>query len=289
MLRNYYYLVSGLPDLMMDLEQRDFSVEALKEEVRDLVHPSDYRLVELLHAPSDNDNFLNKLLERGLQPSDTGNISPAIFDDLEENISELPAYMQDFYYSYTGKKRTDESDLEDDSQENDGTVTEKLPEVRFLESFYRIALNNRNRFIREWFGFVRDFNNILAALSCRKLNLDPTYHLVGDYPLVEILTHSQASDFGLKQEIDYIDKLMQAVELDDVMDRERKLDMIRWNMADELTTWDYFNINFVLAFFVKAGIINRWLKLDAKVGEELFKRLFDDLKATYNLAESFSS
>jgi len=91
----------------------------------------------------------------------------------------------------------------------------------------------------------------------------------------------------LKHEIDYIDRLIQTTDLSDVLERERKLDLIRWDTSVELTTWDYFNINFILGFFIRAGIVHRWLRLDAKTGEELFKRLFDDLKSSYNLSEKF--
>lgn len=288
MLRNYYYLVAGLPDLLFDQESRDFNVNSLKQEVKENVHPSDYKLVELLYLPYDNHNFLNALLGRGLEPSSLGSIDSSIFANLDDNVNLLPEYMQKFYYDYTGKKSlSEESEEEDVSEENFGE--EKLVEVKFEEMFFDIALKSSNRFIKSWFTFTRDFNNFLAALSCRKLNLDPAKHLVGKYPLVEAISRSQSADFGLKSEVDYLDKLLQAAELDDMLERERRLDIIKWEMASELTTWDYFNINFILAFFIKAGIVSRWRKLDTKIGEEMFKRLFDDLKSTYNLSASFAS
>ncbi len=92
MMRNYYYLVAGLPELLLDQERKDFSVNALKEEVKDNVHPSDYKLVEFLHLPYDNENFLNQLLKRGLEFSDMGNIEKSIFDELDDNIAELPQH-----------------------------------------------------------------------------------------------------------------------------------------------------------------------------------------------------
>lgn len=287
MMRNYYYLVAGLPELIMDQDRKDFSVNALKQEVRENVHPSDYNLVEFLHLPYDNDNFLNKLLNRGLEFNELGTFDQSLFDDLDEHISELPQYMQDFYYRYTGKKRsTDEAD-EEPTDRVDLFEVEKLPEVKFLESFYDHALSQGNSFIRYWFSFQRDFNNVLTALNCRRMGTDPARQLVGNNWLTEILAKSQAADFGLKREVDYIDRLVQVIDIPDVLERERKIDLLKWDMSLELTTWDYFNINFILGFFVRAGIVHRWLKLDAKTGEELFKRLFDDLKSSYNLSQRF--
>jgi hypothetical protein len=287
MMRNYYYLVAGLPELFMDQDRKDFSVNALKQEVKEQVSPSDYRLVEFLHLPYDNHNFLNKLLNRGLEFNDLGTFEMFVFDELDENIHLLPQYMQDFYYSYTGKQRSADELIDQDEQPKDIFEVEKLPEIRFLESFYNLALNQNNDFIRYWFSFQRDFNNVLAALNCRRLGTDPTTQLVGNNWLTEVLVKSQAADFGLKREVDFIDRLIQATDISDVLDRERKLDLIKWDMSVTLTTWDYFNINFILGFFVRAGIVHRWLKLDAKTGEELFKKLFDDLKSSYNLSEKF--
>ncbi|MEY1638244.1 DUF2764 family protein [Tenuifilum sp. 4138str] len=287
MMRNYYYLVAGLPELIMDQDRKDFSVNALKQEVKEQVSSSDYRLVEFLHLPYDNDNFLNKLLNRGLEFNDLGSYEKFVFDELDENIHQLPQYMQDFYYRFTGKQRSADDAVDQDEQPRDIFEVEKLPEIRFLESFYNLALSQNNDFIRYWFSFQRDFNNVLTALNCRRLGIDPATQLVGNNWLTEVLAKSQAADFGLKREVDYIDRLIQATDITDVLERERKLDLIKWDMSVEFTTWDYFNINFILGFFVRAGIVHRWLKLDAKTGEELFKKLFDDLKSSYNLSEKF--
>lgn len=287
MMRNYYYLVAGLPELIIDQDRKDFSVNALKQEVKEQVSSSDYRLVEFLHLPYDNDNFLNKLLNRGLEFNDLGSYEKFVFDELDENINQLPQYMQDFYYRFTGKQRSADDAVDQDVQPKDIFEVEKLPEIRFLESFYDLALSQNNDFIRYWFSFTRDFNNVLTALNCRRLGVDPATQLVGNNWLTEVLVKSQAADFGLKREVDYIDRLIQATDITDVLERERKLDLIKWDMSVEFTTWDYFNINFILGFFVRAGIVHRWLKLDAKTGEELFKKLFDDLKSSYNLSEKF--
>lgn len=285
MMRNYYYLVAGLPELIMDQDRKDFSVNAIKQEVRENVHPSDYNLVEFLHLPYDNDNFLNKLLNRGLDFNELGTIDQSLFDELDEHISELPHYMQDFYYRYTGKKRSSDETDDEPTDRLDLFEVEKLPEVKFQEAFYDHALSQRNSFIRYWFSFQRDFNNVLTALNCRRMGTDPTRQLVGNNWLTEILAKSQAADFGLKREVDYIDRLIQVIDIPDVLERERKIDLLKWDMSVELTTWDYFNINFILGFFVRAGIVHRWLNLDAKTGEELFKKLFDDLKSSYNLSQ----
>ena len=112
--------------------------------------------------------------------------------------------------------------------------------------------------------------------------------LLGDGPIVEALQRSQAADFGLRQEVDYIDRLLQLAELPDVAERERRIDLLRWDMADELSTWDYFNVNFILAFFAKAIILHRWAAIDSQQGNQMFDRLFADLKASFSIERAFA-
>ena len=72
MAREYYYLIAGLPDLILDQEQKDFNLIALKNEIKENIHPNDYRFVELLFSEYDNDNFLNYLFERNKEFSPLG-------------------------------------------------------------------------------------------------------------------------------------------------------------------------------------------------------------------------
>ena len=61
------------------------------------------------------------------------------------------------------------------------------------------------------------------------------------------------------------------------MEKERKIDAIRWNQAEELSTFDYFDINALLAYLVKVNIVARWTRLDDKQGREMLRRLMTSL------------
>ena len=54
-------------------------------------------------------------------------------------------------------------------------------------------------------------------------------------------------------------------------------DAIRWNQAEELSTFDYFDINALLAYLVKVNIVARWTRLDDKQGREMLHRLMTSL------------
>jgi hypothetical protein len=62
-----------------------------------------------------------------------------------------------------------------------------------------------------------------------------------------------------------------------LLEKERKIDLIRWNEAGELVTFDYFDINAVMAYLVKVNMVARWSVLDVRHGREMFERLLADL------------
>lgn len=289
MAREYYYLIAGLPDLFLDQERKDFNLIKLKDEMQELLDPDDYKLVELLFLEYDNVNFQNFLFERKQEFSPLGKFPQEVYNEFDDNLEHLPEYMRNFYLIYKGKGSSiDEIDEMEESTNYAGEKIEKPSEVLFQEFFFRYIKRFDNRFVTEWFEFLRNFNNTLTAVSCRSHGVEIAPQLIGVDELVESLTRSQAPDFGLKKEIDYIENLLQIAEINDIIERERRLDLLKWEMVDEITIFDYFTIERILAFFVKAGMVYRWTKLDPKVGAEMFQKLVKDLRETYQLPKEFA-
>ena len=83
--RNYYYLVAGLPDILLDQKKIPFTLIELKQELQYHLHPKDYQLVEYLFLPFDNANFLNILLKKDAAFNPLGNYSESF---LIEEIKE---------------------------------------------------------------------------------------------------------------------------------------------------------------------------------------------------------
>ena len=284
MAREYYYLIAGLPDLFIDQDRKDFNLIKLKDEIKEHIHPKDYKWVEKLFLEYDNENFQNFLFERDKEFNLLGTFPQNLYKEFEDNLKEFPEYMQRFYLTHKGKN-TDEETQDDDIYYSD--KIEKIPEVKFQEEFYEYIKSSENRFLKEWYSFLQVFNNLLTAINSRKSGVDSTPQMVGEGELVETITRSQAADFGLKREIDFLDPLLQITEQTDIIDRERRLDMLKWDMVDDITTFDYFNINKILAFLVKATIVYRWSKLDSTIGAQMFEKLVADIRKTYELPKEF--
>jgi hypothetical protein len=271
--RKYYCLVAGLQDINLDVHKLNFDQKAFKEYLKEEVHPKDFQLVEKLFLPYDNKNLLILLQKEDKEFNDKGNFSREF---LEENIKEptdaLPEYMRRFIIAYKNKEPL----FPDLSPENELTTL-----------FYDAMLKLDNDFLRNWYQFNLNIRNITTALAARKHELPYENQIIGTGEISETIRKSHARDFGLGSELDYMEDLMNVVRQDDIQVREKAMDQIRWEYLDEVTFFEYFTIERVLAFTIKLGMVERWLGIDVDHGREIFRKLLSELQSSYELPKTF--
>jgi hypothetical protein len=71
------------------------------------------------------------------------------------------------------------------------------------------------------------------------------------------------------------------------MQREKAIDMLKWDWLDENTFFNYFTIEKLISYYIKLEMIERWIKLDPETGREFFKKLIKDLESGYEFPEDF--
>jgi hypothetical protein len=149
-----------------------------------------------------------------------------------------------------------------------------------IEQLYRLCAASKCEFLREWARFDRNLRNVIAAHTARDKGLavaDSLLSIEGDeIPLS--LAKSTAADFGLRGELDYIDSLLTAMDGANVVEKERAIDLVRWDKADSLSEFDSFGAPTLLAYLVKIAVIRRWAVLDPATGREMYKRLVEGMK-----------
>lgn len=131
--------------------------------------------------------------------------------------------------------------------------------------FYREALSHRNAFLREYFRF--DLNVRNAKVSY----------------LNKALGRSAETDIFLRDEEEFEEeaKTDAVLATDDILARERGIDDLMWEKIDNLTTYDYFDIEAILGFIAKLQIVMRWRRLDPQTGREMFSRLVNEVRGSY--------
>lgn len=274
MKRNYYCLVAGLQDITLDIHKLSMGQNDFRKELQTEVHPQDYQLVQNLFLPFDNKNLLN-LLEKSEEEFDTrSNFEREVLEaNIKEITGELPEYMNRFIVSF---------------KDNEPVYPNMSPENQLTTLFYNYVLSINHDFLRGWYRFNRDLNNILTALVCRRYDIPYEYQIIGWDDISETIRKSHARDFGLTAEIPYMDDLLNIAKDDDVQQREKAIDQLRWNYLNETTFFEYFTIDKILAFTLKLGMVERWLALDKDHGTHLFEELLQDLKSSYELPETFT-
>ncbi len=273
MKRNYYYLVAGLQDITIDVHKLQFSQLAFREELKTEVHPDDFKLVEKLFLPFDNANLLNLLQKAGKPFDEKGNFSQGRLEDNIKEPHDLPEYMKQFIVAFKSKEPL----MPDMSPENELTTL-----------FFDQMLGLSNDFLRNWFKFELNVRNIVTALLARKYEIPYEYQIIGTGEVANIIRKSHARDFGLGAEIDYLDELATLVKNDNIQEREKAIDELRWKYLDEEIFFEYFTIEKILAFTIKLGMAERWLGIDKDHGNEMFKKLLKELQSSYELPESFT-
>ena len=150
---------------------------------------------------------------------------------------------------------------------------------------YEIGLTSKNHFIRKWFAFNQDMNNVLAATICRRHGFDVRKAIVGQSPVAEILRKDlPQKDFGLAGVMDNLSEVMALVDINNLMEREKQMDAIRFAWLEEKTLFVNFSIENVLAYYLQADMLNRWALLTVEQGEKVFRELVMDMKKGINLA-----
>lgn len=271
--RNYYALVAGLADVSPDAARPPCGSADFIANLAELVHPDDAKLLRLLQLPRDNRNLITLLEKRDRPFVPGGAYGRGELAAEIENPETLPDYMCD----YIAAHRADELML-----------PELAADDRLSWLFFDLAAGHPNAFIASWFSFERALRNVLAALAVRRgmphlQQREPEQLKCLESVLVcrtgveERLLTSAAPDFGLAAELPWIGRVLE-LPADDLVGRERALDLLRWDMLEELTVLSHFQIETLLAFCVRLMLVERWTRLDPQTGRRRLEQLVQDLK-----------
>ena len=180
--------------------------------------------------------------------------------------TSLPAYLVDFMREYL--------QVAEEGREMDAVVWQDRLSVRY----FRYAMGSKNAFVSAWYELNLNMANVLTAITCRKHGLDRAEYVVPGNETAELLRTSNARDFGLGESLDYLPELMRVAEETDLLMRERRLDVMKWNWLEEETFFRTFDFESVFAYLLRLEMLERWATLDAAAGEKTFRSMVGALK-----------
>lgn len=284
----YFYLIAGLPDVALEDTKITYSIEEFNDEIYPYLSKKDKKIIDLFFLSYDNKNLLDLLLNEEAKINARGNFTKekllyfiSIIKESVENDERIiikekdfPAYLVEFLKHYF-------SDQE----------KEKKPKV-YLEDYlsvlyYKYALKCKNEFTAKWFQFNLNLKNTLIALSGRRYNIDVSESILGENQIAKALRTSTMRDFGLSEELDYLEELIKVDEITELTDREKKIDELRWRWMEEETITNYFTIERLFVFLIQIDIIERWNLLDKEKGNQIFRGIIDSLKNEVQIPKEF--
>jgi vacuolar-type H+-ATPase subunit C/Vma6 len=259
----YYSLVAGLRQYAPDSTDKDFNASAIIEEIASELSGSDRKSMRLFYNYYDIENIIGAMAGRA-HFSELGTLSAEQIAEEVQRPTLLPQFLANILTAFA----------EPDNAEFDDIDRSKAIEKALFEAYYKECAQSGNRFLRQWAEFDRNLRNVCAAASARKIGKPISSVIVGTGDVADALLRSSAADFGLRNELDYMDEVLTVIENEsDMLKQEHALDTIRWNMSDELSVFDYFNMNAVFAYLVKINLVYRWMALDKERGQEMFEKL----------------
>ena len=269
----YYCLVASLREWTLDSDTKGFDVREILDEILDELTANDRKAVELLYAYYDCENIIALRNNRN-RHNDLGNLSIEELKDVLENrnyakLPECVAKVVKLYNEADDEERDEEVQLDDNFQR------------ALFDAYYKDLAASKASFLNKWGEFDRTLRNISAAVAAREAGRAIKDVTVGGGEIVAQLAQSSAADFGLRGELQYIDAVISAItEEQNIVEKERKIDAIRWAEAEDIAVYDYFTINYILSYLVKVNIVARWTLLSPEVGREMLNNLIASLDAS---------
>ena len=177
-------------------------------------------------------------------------------------LPELTSAYEGSDFDYHAVRESIVELLSEKDQQLVALLEEGFDENTLGAEFYDKANKSKNRFIREYFDFDARLRNIKVQYLAKRLGKKAE-----DYTL-----EVPEADFEEEKQIQEI--LADA----DFVEREQKMDELKWEKASDIARMDYFNMNAILAFLVKAKTVQRWAELDPEKGTEMFNKLVEEVR-----------
>jgi hypothetical protein len=179
-------------------------------------------------------------------------------------LPELTSGFENSGFDYAAVKESIMELLSEKDQQLVEFMEEGFDESTLGADFYAKAAESKNRFLREYFDFDGRLRNMKVNYLAKRLGKN------GEDFVVEL----PEADFEEEKQIQ--DILADA----DFVDREQRMDNLKWEKASDIARMDYFNMNAILAFLVKAKTVQRWAELDPEKGTEMFHKLVKEIRGT---------
>lgn len=269
---DYIAFIAGLPEISWDDRKLSLTVAEFRTQLKDYISGKDEQLVDLFFLPNDNAQVL-RLLNK--QEPDAALMTVYPEKLLEEEIQEpdktIPSYLRDFITDF----------------KEEHLRYEVSPENVLSWMYYDYMIKADNLLVRRYAEFSMNLKNLVTALNARKYGMDVAKEVIGSNEFATALRTSNAKDFGLTLDYPYVEQVIALMDNDNLVERERGLDLIIWNFLDEAVTFEYFSLGRVISYMLRLMIVERWSRMSSESGRKVFMEMIEKFRQSFQFEEQF--
>ena len=241
--QQYFYLISGLPDLAITDTHVPFTAKVFLDELKNEIDPKDFELASWLYYSKDNTNLTHILFNENPSNQQEGYYSLQGLKRGVEGDTILPYYMNDFIASVT---------------ENGNHFTKMEWEAKLTAAYFGEAMKSGNEFLNQWMEFELNLKNLLLIMSNRKEQLPFSEFIIEANEMAALFKQNPSADFSTESSLGFINQVEKIIETENIIEREMKIDLLRWKQLEEMTFFNYFTVEAILGFIIKLMILERW-------------------------------
>ena len=277
----YYYLIAGLPELQLDDQKLKMSLSDFKNELDDHLSSFDRKVIAYFFMQFDNENLLKYLHNKEAELNPLGNLTSTQFDEMLMRFKETDNPNEPFIHSYF--KQFVPAFLSEMPVYPQMSWADQLTSL-----YYDFASKSKNEFVAEWFNFNLNISNVLAAINCMKYGYNREASIIGSSEIAEAIRTSNSKDFGIAPLFPEVEELIRLADEADILERERKIDLIRWNWLEEKGFFHYFDVEHIFVYLVRLQLLSRWVKLEKESGLNIFREMISSLQHSFEFPNEFT-
>ncbi len=265
-IRNYHFLVAGLPGISFG-DKLWTTIGSFRKYLEAHLHPDDFRQVKYVLLAKDHQNLV-RFLESGEMPTDgAGSYSLTDFRNPEDAIAfaepghePLPEYMTHILLQYcSGKAQPDMNHIRHELD----------------EGFYSFIMERGDNFLKKYYTFLYDMNNLLAFVKAGEHKLEPKEFITGDTLHTRHL-REQAGNRPVKDtDFEQFEEILSYTGSGLFAEEEKKHDQLRWRVIEEMNLFEYFSIDRILGYLLQMLILERWSPLTKAAGEAKLRTIIN--------------
>ncbi|MBX9785318.1 MAG: DUF2764 domain-containing protein [Chitinophagaceae bacterium] len=258
--QQYFYLIAGLPDLTLADTHLPFTAKTFLDDMKNKTVTKDFELLNWLYYARDNHNLLSILFNKNRLPLFEGRYS---LQELKKGIEgnfPAPGYMSAFISMF---------------KENKSRYTEAEWETKLTEAYFKEAMKTGNKFLTQWMEFELNLKNLLLLMSNRKQPLPFSEIIMDANEIAALMKENPAADFSTQPSIDFMGQVVKIIEMENIIEREKKIDALRWKKLEEMTFFSYFTVEAILSFIIKLMIIERGAMLKKEEGKDFLPSMLN--------------